>query len=77
MTAEASAAAAAAHTFPHFFQGVCVCPCPACTDSPAEGVTRCTCAGCIDRLCGARTGVRGSGDYVTKAAFPVVVKVAS
>lgn len=58
------------HPAPHeLFRGVCICPCPRCTDRPADDVTRCICPDCDTRACGARAGVRVNGDRVTRMGF--------
>jgi hypothetical protein len=59
------------HIDGHLFQGVCVCPCPECTDHPAKGVTRCICGRCDLRACGAQRGVRElQSGRVVDAGFP-------
>ena len=42
------------HAAEHFFKGVCICPCVACTRSTMSAV-QCVCPACDSRLCGART----------------------
>jgi len=57
------------HITDHFHAGICICPCPACTDHPGDkGITRCICPHCPEHLCGARGGVVGDPGGVRPVA---------
>lgn len=54
------------HDHEHFFKGVCICSCVACTEHPGKTNIKCICEGCASVVCGLRVGKRIGGDNVVR-----------